>query len=183
MTNGAAVQVKANPENPATSTPAPSASPAKTPSGSGSSSAEPTATASTTAPAGAPGGGTGSGAGTTLTTAAGGGSLAHTGASSTGLYSALAGVLVALGGAAAWIGSRRRAARVRPAANSDRGPDLSGPLSAVRGRPAVRTAGRCGSVRVSRVRAHQSEDCCRLGRHTTSALVCCTSWYGTRSRR
>lgn len=29
----------------------------------------------------------------------------------------------------------------------------------------------------------QSEDCCRFGRHTTSALVCCTSWYGTRSRR
>jgi hypothetical protein len=24
---------------------------------------------------------------------------------------------------------------------------------------------------------------CRLGRHTTSALVCWTSWYGTRSRR
>ena len=22
-----------------------------------------------------------------------------------------------------------------------------------------------------------------VGRHTTSALVCCTSWYGTRSRR
>nr|BFD83663.1 hypothetical protein StreXyl84_30640 [Streptomyces sp. Xyl84] len=44
-------------------------------------------------------------------TAAGGGSLAHTGASSTGLYGALAGVLVALGGAAAWIGARRRAAR------------------------------------------------------------------------
>ncbi|MFB7594608.1 LPXTG cell wall anchor domain-containing protein [Streptomyces sp. NPDC056160] len=111
--NGAAVQVKAGPENPATSTPAPSASPAKTPSGPGSSSAAPTATASTTAPAGATGGGTGGGAGTTLTTAAGGGSLAHTGASSTGLYSALAGVLVALGAAAAWIGARRRrAARV-----------------------------------------------------------------------
>ncbi len=23
----------------------------------------------------------------------------------------------------------------------------------------------------------------RLGRQTTSALACCTSWYGTRSRR
>ncbi|MGW6836030.1 hypothetical protein ACWGCI_21850 [Streptomyces sp. NPDC054949] len=39
------------------------------------------------------------------------GSLAHTGADSdTGLYAGLAGVLVALGGAVAWIGARRRRA-------------------------------------------------------------------------
>ncbi|MFF0963708.1 LPXTG cell wall anchor domain-containing protein [Streptomyces sp. NPDC003703] len=113
--NGAAVRMKAGPGNRGTSTPAPSGTSTKAPSGSGS--AEPTASASasasTTAPTAATGGSTGGGTGTTLTTAVGGGSLAHTGASSTGLYSALAGVLVALGGAAAWIGARRRrAARV-----------------------------------------------------------------------
>ncbi|MFD7839632.1 hypothetical protein [Streptomyces sp. NPDC059761] len=40
------------------------------------------------------------------------GSLAHTGAdSNTGLYAGLAAALVALGGAAAWLGARRRATR------------------------------------------------------------------------
>ncbi|WP_438313330.1 LPXTG cell wall anchor domain-containing protein [Streptomyces sp. HUAS TT3] len=63
-------------------------------------SASPSASASTTAAAG-----------TTTGTTGSSGSLASTGAdSNTGLYSALAAALVAAGGAAVWLGARRRRA-------------------------------------------------------------------------
>ncbi|MFK0257296.1 hypothetical protein [Streptomyces sp. NPDC090445] len=88
-----------------TSSPSPSpttsASPSPSASASASASASPSASASTTAAAG----------GTTGTTTTGSGSLANTGANSnTGLYSALAAALVATGGAAVWLGARRRKA-------------------------------------------------------------------------
>ncbi|MEU9230814.1 hypothetical protein [Streptomyces subrutilus] len=83
--------------------PAPSATPAP------SASATPTK-APATAPAVQPAAATSSAAatGNTHTTATGSGSLAATGSSGTGLYAGLAGALVALGAAAAWLGARRR---------------------------------------------------------------------------
>ncbi|MFD9413191.1 hypothetical protein ACFWC9_00465 [Streptomyces goshikiensis] len=64
-----------------------------------SSSASSAASSATVTPVTAPAGGT----------AQTSGSLAHTGSdSNTGLYAGLAAVLVALGGAAAWLGARRR---------------------------------------------------------------------------
>ncbi|WP_204357873.1 LPXTG cell wall anchor domain-containing protein [Streptomyces sp. ICC1] len=46
---------------------------------------------------------------TAANTPAATGALAHTGSdSNTGLYTGLAGALIALGGAAAWLGARRR---------------------------------------------------------------------------
>ncbi|MFI6148225.1 LPXTG cell wall anchor domain-containing protein [Streptomyces sp. NPDC051109] len=85
---------------PATATTSPSPAPSK--SATAQPSASPSPSSSTTAAAAA----------NTNTKATGAtGSLAHTGAdSNTGLYSGLAAVLVALGGAAAWLGARRRRA-------------------------------------------------------------------------
>ncbi|MFD0269833.1 hypothetical protein ACFVGY_25225 [Streptomyces sp. NPDC127106] len=81
--------------------PTTSASPSPSASTTASASASPSASASTTAAAG----------GTTSTTTTGSGTLANTGANShTGLYSALAAALVATGGAAVWLGARRRKA-------------------------------------------------------------------------
>ncbi|WP_405490311.1 hypothetical protein [Streptomyces sp. NBC_00096] len=80
------------PTSPAPTTPAPT-TPA-TPTGSANTTPAATATPSTG------------------NTPAPAGSLAHTGSDSrTGLYTGLAGVLIALGGAAAWLGARRRTAR------------------------------------------------------------------------
>ncbi|MFD7081026.1 LPXTG cell wall anchor domain-containing protein [Streptomyces sp. NPDC059918] len=87
---------------PATATTSPSPTPSK--SATTQPSANPSPSSSTTTAAAAT---------TTNNTKATGatGSLAHTGAdSNTGLYSGLAAVLVALGGAAAWLGARRRRA-------------------------------------------------------------------------
>ncbi|MGW5342175.1 LPXTG cell wall anchor domain-containing protein [Streptomyces sp. NPDC004050] len=82
------------------SSPSPSPSTSASPSPSASASASPSASASTTAAAG-----------TTTGTTGSSGSLASTGAdSNTGLYSALAAALVAAGGAAVWLGARRRRA-------------------------------------------------------------------------
>lgn len=89
---------------PATATTSPSPTPSKSATTQPSASASPSPSSSTTAAVAA----------NTNTTATGStGSLAHTGAdSNTGLYSGLAAVLVALGGAAAWLGAlRRRATR------------------------------------------------------------------------
>ncbi|MFD9301676.1 hypothetical protein ACFWCB_03090 [Streptomyces sp. NPDC060048] len=81
---------------PAPTTPAPTKPAPTTPAPSGSATTAPAATATPTA----------------ANTPAATGSLAHTGSdSNTGLYTGLAGVLIALGGAAAWFGARRRAAR------------------------------------------------------------------------
>ncbi|GHE59005.1 LPXTG cell wall anchor domain-containing protein [Streptomyces vinaceus] len=87
---------------PATATTSPSPTPSKSATTQPSASASPSPSSSTTAAVAA----------NTNTTATGStGSLAHTGAdSNTGLYSGLAAVLVALGGAAAWLGARRRRA-------------------------------------------------------------------------
>ncbi|MGW8778800.1 LPXTG cell wall anchor domain-containing protein [Streptomyces sp. NPDC055796] len=88
---------------PATATTSPSPTPSK--SATTQPSASPSASASSSATAVA--------ANTTTNTKATGasGSLAQTGAdSNTGLYSGLAAVLVGLGGAAAWLGARRRRA-------------------------------------------------------------------------
>ncbi|MFD8416399.1 LPXTG cell wall anchor domain-containing protein [Streptomyces sp. NPDC059650] len=82
------------------SSPSPSPSTSASPSPSASASASPSASASTTAAGG-----------TTTGTTGSSGSLASTGAdSNTGLYSALAAALVAAGGAAVWLGARRRRA-------------------------------------------------------------------------
>ncbi|QJT03003.1 hypothetical protein G9272_24215 [Streptomyces asoensis] len=103
--NGARTQVKAGPALVTTPSGTPSTSPS--PSASASASASPSASASSSA-ATTTGGTTG---GTTNTTTATG-SLANTG-SGGGLYGALAAALLAVGGAAAWFGTRRRrAARV-----------------------------------------------------------------------
>ncbi|MET9964190.1 LPXTG cell wall anchor domain-containing protein [Streptomyces sp. NPDC006326] len=85
----------------ATTTPSPSPSPSTSASPQPSTSPSPSASSTTAV----------TGNSNTTTT---GGSLAHTGAdSNTGLYSGLAAALVALGGAAMWLGARRRrAARV-----------------------------------------------------------------------
>ncbi|MFE3553699.1 LPXTG cell wall anchor domain-containing protein [Streptomyces sp. NPDC059193] len=81
-----------------TTSPSPSATPTKAP---GTSTAvQPAAATSSSAAA----------VGNTHTTTTGSGSLASTGSSDTGLYAGLAGVLVALGAAAAWLGARRRRA-------------------------------------------------------------------------
>ncbi|MBT2448330.1 LPXTG cell wall anchor domain-containing protein [Streptomyces sp. ISL-43] len=81
------------PASPAPTTPAPT-SPAPTSAAPATSAPAPTTAAPTTA-----------------NTPAATGSLAHTGSdSNTGLYTGLAGVLIALGGAAAWFGARRRRA-------------------------------------------------------------------------
>ncbi|MDR6976432.1 hypothetical protein J2X68_003123 [Streptomyces sp. 3330] len=100
--NGAGTQVKAGPALATT----PSGTPSTTPSPSASTpaSASPSASASDSA-ATTTGGTTG---GTTNTTTATG-SLAATG-SGGGLYGALAAVLLAVGGAATWFGTRRRRA-------------------------------------------------------------------------
>ncbi|MGW4686707.1 hypothetical protein ACWEPM_17650 [Streptomyces sp. NPDC004244] len=87
-----------------TSSPSPSPSTSASPSPSASASASPSASASTTTAAG----------GTTTGSTGSSGSLASTGANSnTGLYSALAAALVATGGAAVWLGARRRKAASR----------------------------------------------------------------------
>ncbi|WP_328299456.1 hypothetical protein OG389_17630 [Streptomyces sp. NBC_00435] len=79
------------PTGPAPTSPAPTA-PAPAPSGSTSTPATPAATATPS----------------TGNTPAPTGSLAHTGSDSdTGLYTGLAGALIALGGAVAWVASRR----------------------------------------------------------------------------
>ncbi|MFJ3171762.1 LPXTG cell wall anchor domain-containing protein [Streptomyces roseus] len=87
---------------PATATTSPSPTPSKSATAQPSASASPSPSSSTTAV----------GAANTNTKATGTtGSLAHTGAdSNTGLYAGLAAALVALGGAAAWLGARRRRA-------------------------------------------------------------------------
>ncbi|AXE26874.1 hypothetical protein C0216_28685 [Streptomyces globosus] len=85
-------------------TASPSPSPSPTPKPSTSASASPSPSPSTTATATAV---------TTTTTTTGGtsGSLAATGADSrTGLFAALSAALIAAGGAAAWLGARRREA-------------------------------------------------------------------------
>ncbi|CAL9468025.1 hypothetical protein SUDANB120_02780 [Streptomyces sp. enrichment culture] len=85
-----------------------SPSPSPTPKASTSASASPSPSPSTTATATATAGTT-----TTTTTTTGGssGSLAATGADSrTGLFAALSAALIAAGGAAAWLGARRRKA-------------------------------------------------------------------------
>ncbi|MFD7625739.1 LPXTG cell wall anchor domain-containing protein [Streptomyces sp. NPDC059851] len=90
---------------PTTTSPSPSPSGSASPSPSASTSPSPSASASTTAAT------TGT---TTTTTTGSSGTLANTGASSnTGLYSALAAALVATGGAAVWLGARRRKAACR----------------------------------------------------------------------
>ncbi|MFD9437150.1 hypothetical protein [Streptomyces sp. NPDC060002] len=105
--NGAETQVRAGPEV----VTAPSGTPSTTPSASASasasasSSASPSASVSSSA-ATTTGGTTG---GTTDTTSATG-SLAATGSGGSGLYGALAAALLAVGGAAAWFGTRRRRA-------------------------------------------------------------------------
>ncbi|WP_327283989.1 MULTISPECIES: LPXTG cell wall anchor domain-containing protein [unclassified Streptomyces] len=88
---------------PQTATTSPSPTPSKSATTQPSTSPSHSASATTVA------------AGNTNTTANGStGSLAHTGAdSNTGLYSGLAAVLVALGGAAAWLGARRRRSAAR----------------------------------------------------------------------
>ncbi|MGW6821225.1 hypothetical protein [Streptomyces sp. NPDC055005] len=87
---------------PAPTTPTPTGSTTTTTAPTQPAPTTPKPTGSTTTAAAAPG---------TANTPAATGSLAHTGADSgTGLYAGLAGVLVALGGAVAWIGARRRRA-------------------------------------------------------------------------
>ncbi|MFE3627806.1 hypothetical protein [Streptomyces goshikiensis] len=77
--------------------------PAK-PAGSTTTQVSQTASSSAVTPVTAPAGGTPQASG----------SLAHTGSDSdTGLYAGLAAVLVALGGAAAWLGARRRGGATR----------------------------------------------------------------------
>ncbi|MFE7934903.1 hypothetical protein ACFU6S_40520 [Streptomyces sp. NPDC057456] len=90
---------------PASATSSPSATPSApaSPSPSTSASTTPSASASSSA-ATTTGGTTG---GTTNTTSATG-SLAATGSGGAGLYGALAAALLAVGGAAAWFGTRRR---------------------------------------------------------------------------
>ncbi|WP_328621127.1 hypothetical protein [Streptomyces sp. NBC_00354] len=89
---------------PPTASTSPSPTPSKSATTQPSASATPSASASTTAAA----------AGNSNTKATGStGTLAKTGAgSNTVLYSGLAAALVVLGGAAAWLGARRRATRV-----------------------------------------------------------------------
>ncbi|MFB7981211.1 LPXTG cell wall anchor domain-containing protein [Streptomyces vinaceus] len=88
---------------PATATTSPSPTPSKSATTQPSASASPSPSSSTTAAVVA--------ANTNTKATGSTGSLAHTGAdSNTGLYSGLAAVLVALGGAAAWLGARRRRA-------------------------------------------------------------------------
>ncbi|MER7465684.1 LPXTG cell wall anchor domain-containing protein [Streptomyces sp. NPDC097981] len=92
---------------PPTATTSPSPTPSKSATTQPSTSPSPSASASTSTSTVA--------VGNTNTTANGStGSLAHTGAdSNTGLYAGLAAVLVALGGAAAWLGARRRNSAAR----------------------------------------------------------------------
>ncbi|MGW6409618.1 LPXTG cell wall anchor domain-containing protein [Streptomyces vinaceus] len=88
---------------PATATTSPSPTPSKSATTQPSASASPSPSSSTTAAVVA--------ANTNTKATGSTGSLAHTGAdSNTGLYSGLAAVLVGLGGAAAWLGARRRRA-------------------------------------------------------------------------
>ncbi|MEU6771825.1 PA14 domain-containing protein [Streptomyces sp. NPDC046759] len=54
---------------------------------------------------------------------------------------------------------------------------------AARPAPDARRGREDRSSRPLRGRCVPQSCCCRFGRHTTSALVCWTSWYGTRSRR
>ncbi|MFD9405426.1 hypothetical protein ACFWBN_00090 [Streptomyces sp. NPDC059989] len=85
--------------------PAPSSTPSTTPSKAPASTPEVRPAAATSSAAVAPAGNTN----LTTTTGSATGSLASTGSSSaTGLYAGLAGALVALGAAAAWLGARRR---------------------------------------------------------------------------
>lgn len=100
--NGAKTQVKAGP------------APVVPPSGTPSTTPSPSASASEPAPASPSASASGSAATTTggttggdTTTTGGTGALAATGSGS-GLYGALAAVLLAVGGAAAWFGTRRR---------------------------------------------------------------------------
>ncbi|MDQ0582399.1 hypothetical protein [Streptomyces rishiriensis] len=102
--NGAETQVKAGPALAATPSGTPSTTPSTSSSTTPSTSASPSASATGSAAA-TTGGTTG---GTTNTTSATG-SLAATG-SGAGLYGALAAALLAVGGAAAWLGTRRRRA-------------------------------------------------------------------------
>ncbi|MFD9321164.1 hypothetical protein ACFWDQ_26445 [Streptomyces sp. NPDC060053] len=101
--NGAKTQVKAGP---AVVT-APSGTPSTTPSAStsASASASPSTSASASSSTATTTGGTTGG--TTNTTSATG-SLAATGSGGASLYGALAAALLAVGGAAAWFGTRRR---------------------------------------------------------------------------
>ncbi|MFD6939155.1 LPXTG cell wall anchor domain-containing protein [Streptomyces goshikiensis] len=100
-----ATDFKLAPAKQATTTPEQPKAEAK-PAGSTTQVSQPSSTASSSAvtPVTAPAGGTPQASG----------SLAHTGSdSNTGLYAGLAAVLVALGGAAAWLGARRRSAATR----------------------------------------------------------------------
>ncbi|MER8097762.1 hypothetical protein [Streptomyces goshikiensis] len=91
-----AQQASTKPEQPKAEQP----KPAK-PAGSTTTQVSQTTSSSAVSPVTAPAGGTPQASG----------SLAHTGSdSNTGLYAGLAAVLVALGGAAAWLGARRRGA-------------------------------------------------------------------------
>ncbi|MFK0217321.1 LPXTG cell wall anchor domain-containing protein [Streptomyces vinaceus] len=88
----------------ATTSPSPSPTPSKSATTQPSTSPSPSSSSSSSATAVVAANGNTKATGAT-------GSLAHTGAdSNTGLYSGLAAVLVALGGAAAWLGARRRRA-------------------------------------------------------------------------
>lgn len=94
---GAAQKVHFTPKTttPAPTTPAPTSPAPTTPAPTASATTTPVATATPTK----------------ANTPAATGSLAHTGSNSnTGLYTGLAAALVALGGAAAWLGARRRKA-------------------------------------------------------------------------
>ncbi|MET9320724.1 hypothetical protein ABZX75_11140 [Streptomyces sp. NPDC003038] len=104
---GAETAFSLSPAKPATPAPGTTGpTPGKSPSPSATPSASPSATASATPSASATPAASGD---TNHTTTSAGGSLANTGADSrTGLYSALAAALIALGGAAAWFGARRR---------------------------------------------------------------------------
>ncbi|MFI1927611.1 MULTISPECIES: hypothetical protein [unclassified Streptomyces] len=99
--NGAETKVKAGP---ALVTP-PSGTPSTTPSASASASASPSASASASASAATTTGGTTGGTTNTTSTT---GTLAATGSGGGVLYGALAAALLAVGGAAAWFGTRRR---------------------------------------------------------------------------
>ncbi|MGW0875763.1 hypothetical protein ACWD3Z_35540 [Streptomyces sp. NPDC002740] len=101
--NGAETEVKAGP---AVVT-APSGTPSTTPSASASASAPASPSASASTSAATITGGT---AGGTTNTTGATGSLAATGSGGGVLYGALAAALLAVGGAAAWFGTRRRRA-------------------------------------------------------------------------
>ncbi|MEU9310166.1 hypothetical protein [Streptomyces sp. NPDC048256] len=99
--NGARTKVKAGP---ALVTP-PSGTPSTTPSASASASASASPSASASGSAATTTGGTTGGTTNTTSTT---GSLAATGSGGGAVYGALAAALLAVGGAAAWFGTRRR---------------------------------------------------------------------------